>query len=124
VAEELVQDAFEQVVRRWDSIDNPPGYLRVAVVNGARSWGRRRRRGVTVEAGFGVETVARLGLDADAIAMRTALASLRLAEREAIVLRYYAGMTDTQIAISVGRPVGTVKSLIHRGLGRLKEALT
>ena len=111
-------------MRRWDSIDNPPGYLRVAVVNGARSWGRRRRRGVTVEAGFGVETVARLGLDADAIAMRTALASLRLAEREAIVLRYYAGMTDTQIAISVGRPVGTVKSLIHRGLGRLKEALT
>jgi DNA-directed RNA polymerase specialized sigma24 family protein len=42
VAEELVQDAFEQVVRRWDVIHTPAGYVRSAVISGARSWGRRR----------------------------------------------------------------------------------
>jgi RNA polymerase sigma-70 factor (ECF subfamily) len=64
-----------------------------------------------------------LETDADAIVVREALALLRRAEREVIVLRYYAGLTDAQIAADVGRPVGSVKSQIHRGLRKLEEAL-
>ena len=44
LAEEIVQDAFAAVYVRWDRIDNPGGYLRQSVVNGARSAGRRRPR--------------------------------------------------------------------------------
>src|SRR5688572_11743114 len=42
VAEELVQDAFVNVHRSWNRATNPPAYLRTAVVNACRSWGRRR----------------------------------------------------------------------------------
>lgn len=118
IAEELVQDAFEQVVRRWDAIDQPSAYLRIAVVNGARSWGRRRGRGAPVG-----RDEPWLDLTADVLAVRTALARLRRPQREAIVLRYYAGLTDTQIADATGRPVGSVKALIHRGLRKLEEEL-
>lgn len=117
IAEELVQDAFEQVVRRWDTIEQPAGYLRVAVVNGARSWGRRRGRTAPAAPSEPWPDLA------DALAVRDALARLRQPQREAIVLRYYAGLTDTQIAAATGRPVGSVKALIHRGLRKLEEAL-
>ena len=118
VAEELVHDGFEQLVRRWDDIDNPSAYLRVAVINGARSWGRRRRRRLNEPLEH------HPAIDADAIAVRTALAALRHEEREALVLRYYAGLSDSQIAESVDRPIGTVKSQIHRGLARMENALS
>lgn len=117
-AEELVQDAFEQVVRRWDVIDNPPGYLRVAVVNGARSWGRRAHRRLPVP------PTPRVELDQEAIAVREALATLRHDEREVVVLRYFLGLTDSQIAAELDRPVGTVKSQIFRGLAHMKEVLS
>lgn len=118
VAEELVQDAFEQVVRRWDAIENPPGYLRVAVVNGARSWGRRAHRRLPEPPASHVE------LDQEAIAVRDALARLRHDEREVVVLRYFVGLTDSQIAAELDRPIGTVKSQIFRGLAHLKEVLS
>ncbi len=117
VAEELVHDGFEQLVRRWDEIGSPNAYLRLAVINGARSWGRRQRRVWTEPLEH------HPAIDADAIAVRTALAALGHDEREALVLRYYAGLSDSQIAAALRRPVGTVKSQIHRGLARMQEAL-
>jgi RNA polymerase sigma factor (sigma-70 family) len=118
IAEELVQDAFEQVVRRWDAIDNPPGYLRIAVVNGARSWGRRAHRRLPVPPESLVE------LDEEAIAVRDALATLRHDEREVVVLRYFVGLTDSQISAELDRPIGTVKSQIFRALAHMKEVLS
>ena len=41
-AEEITQDAFAKVFERWDRLRNPGGYLRTAVVNGARSELRKR----------------------------------------------------------------------------------
>jgi RNA polymerase sigma factor (sigma-70 family) len=118
VGEELFHDAFEQVVRRWDLIEHPDVYLRLAVVNGARSWGRRQHP-------FrGDPFVDHAAIDADAIAVRDALADLRYDEREVLVLRYYAGMTDSEIASLLERPLGTVKSQIYRGLGRMREVLS
>ena len=42
-AEEVVQDAFVAVARRWDEVERPGAYLRTSVVNGCRSKLRRRR---------------------------------------------------------------------------------
>jgi RNA polymerase sigma factor (sigma-70 family) len=117
-AEELVQDGFEQVVRRWDEIGSPGGYLRIAVINGARSWGRRRQRSAEP-----VDPGVEPPIDSDAIAVRDALAELRFEEREVLVLRYWAGLSDTEVAELVNRPLGTVKSQIQRGLAHRKGAL-
>ena len=43
IAEEITQDAFARVYERWSRLDNPGGYLRTAVVNGARSELRKAR---------------------------------------------------------------------------------
>ena len=61
--------------------------------------------------------------DPDAIAVRDALWTLPARQREALVLRYFLGRIDREIAEAMGCPVGTVKSLIHRGLARMKETL-
>ena len=44
-AEEIVQDAFAKVFERWNRLNEPGGYLRVSVINGARSELRRRAVG-------------------------------------------------------------------------------
>lgn len=118
VAEELVQDAFEQVVRRGAEIRSPGGYLRSAVVSGARSWGRRQQRWRQLDRPDPVV------LDEEAVAVRARLAYLPHAQREVIVLRYFVGLTDTQIASQLDAPLGTVKSNIRRGLTEMRKAFT
>ena len=44
--------------------------------------------------------------------------------RAALVLRYYEDLSEADIAAALGCRPGTVKSLLHRGLAKLKEQLT
>ena len=117
VAEEIAQEAFLQVFRRWAEIRSPEAYLSRALVSGARSWGRRERRLAPGQPFAAVE------YDSDVIAVRDALWALPERQREALVLRYFLGHIDREIAEAMGCPVGTVKSLIHRGLTKMKETL-
>jgi hypothetical protein len=43
--------------------------------------------------------------------------------RAALVLRYYLDLSEAEVARQLGVPAGTVKSLVHRGLARLRERL-
>jgi len=119
-ADELAQDACEQVFRRWSDITHPRTYARMAVVNAARSWGRHR---TVVERTPG-DVPRSSELDADAVAVREVLEQLPERQREVLVLRFYADMKIDDIATDLDTPVGTVKSLIHRGLARLQEELS
>lgn len=117
VAEEVVQDAFAQVYARWAGLDRPGGYLRTCVVNGARSARRRRTRELRVvhDRPDPAALEARELLDA--------LGRLRPAWRAVVVLRFYGGMTQDEIAEVLGMKVGTVKSALHRALGQLREEM-
>lgn len=120
VAEEIAQDACEQVFRRWEDITHPRAYARAAVVNGARAWGRRRSRH-TANAAH-VERAS--AVDADEIAVRAVLADLPQDEREVLVWRFYADLKVDDIAAELEMPAGTVKSHIHRGLARMQKELS
>lgn len=116
-ARDLVQDAFVKVHRSWRRVREPGAYLRTCVVNGCRSHGRweRRRRGRPVREEPTTEDAYR--------ELDDALLALPMRQRAAIVLRYYEGRTEAEIARILDCRPGTVGPLIHRGLTRLRQQL-
>ena len=118
-AEEIVQDAFEKTLVAWRRLDRPGAYLRSAVVNGCRSELRRRR----------VMRRAPLPVADERLASPTetylldALARLTPRRRIALTLRYYADLPESEIADVMGARLGTVKSLISRGLADLRKVV-
>jgi len=129
LAEDLVQDAFVRVSGRLLHLRDPgafPGYLRKAILNLVRSNARRR----AVERNYLEHTSAldrRTSRDpdvADREAMRAALLELPVRQRAAIVLRFYEDMSETQIAEALRCRPGTVKSLISRGMERLRPLIS
>ncbi len=117
-AEEVVQDCFVRLYPRFDRIDDPAAYLRRSVVNACRSAGRRR----TLErALLRTDRPASVELGADEIL--DALAGLPARQRAALVLRYYDDLPEADIAVVLGCRPGTVKSLISRGLARLRKVV-
>lgn len=73
------------------------------------------------DAGPGPEQAALAADDRERLARH--LARLPWAPRAAVVLRHVAGLQYPEIAATLGRPLGTVKSDVHRGLQRLREYL-
>lgn len=118
MAEEIVQDCFVRIYARFDGLEQPAAYLRQSVVNASRSAGRR----ITLERDRAhLERPGVAQLDADE--MLDALDRLPERQRAALVLRFYQDMSEQEIAAALGCRPGTVKSLVHRGLARLREVL-
>ena len=114
-AEDLVQDAFVSVHRSWSRVEHPAAYLRVAVMNACRSWGRRRS----------VERL-RQPPPADSASMAVdelwdVLQTLPARQRAAVVLRFYEDLPDDEIAALLGCRVATVRTMVFRALERLRK---
>ena len=118
---DIVQDAFVQLYRRWDRVDEPVAYLRRSVVNGCHSSRRKLGRNERATAKLAASTP--LTTDLHAYELTDALATLPPNQRAALVLRHYLGLPDAEIAAILGCAPGTVASLVHRGLARLREVI-
>jgi RNA polymerase sigma-70 factor (sigma-E family) len=122
-AEEIVQDAFIKVYRRWDGLDSPAAFARVCVVNGCRDRLRRRARWrVRVPLLVDDPTVTE-PVDEGEIEILELVRALPERQRTAIVLRYYEGLTPTEIAEVLGVTPASVKSLLHRAIETFREEL-
>ncbi|MFJ8546512.1 SigE family RNA polymerase sigma factor [Streptomyces sp. NPDC093586] len=125
-AEDLLQSALFSTYRAWDRISDKAavgGYLRRTMTNLHISAWRRRKLNE-----YPTEELPETPGDTDAMRgteLRTvlwqALARLPELQRTMLVLRYYEGRTDPEIADILGISVGTVKSSIWRSLRRLRE---
>jgi RNA polymerase sigma-70 factor (sigma-E family) len=126
LAEDLTQDAFVKVVGRFHDLRNPDAfwwYLRRTIVNLSRSHFRRRR---TERAWLVRQQVDEAHNDPDVgerERLRAALLSLRPEQRAAIVLRYFEDLSEADTAQALGVAVGTVKSMVSRGMERLRKEL-
>ncbi|MEZ3177591.1 SigE family RNA polymerase sigma factor [Streptomyces pimonensis] len=125
-AEDLLQSALFSTYRAWDRISDKAavgGYLRRTMTNlHISAWRRRKLNEYPTEelpetAG---DTDAMRGTELRAVLWQ-ALARLPELQRTMLVLRYYEGRTDPEIADILGISVGTVKSSIWRSLRRLRE---
>jgi RNA polymerase sigma-70 factor (sigma-E family) len=132
-AEDLVQECFFRVARRWPRVramDHPRAYARKVLFNLVLDEsGRRGRRRLEMES----PAAARLDAHADEAATQDfgsvevsadlvgALSSLPPRQRAAVVLRYFDDLSEAQTAEVMGCSVGTVKSTTARALERLRE---
>ncbi|MER5738682.1 MULTISPECIES: SigE family RNA polymerase sigma factor [unclassified Streptomyces] len=125
-AEDLLQSALFSTYRAWERISDKAavgGYLRRTMTNLHISAWRRRKVNEypTEELPETVgETDAMRGTELRAVLWQ-ALARLPELQRTMLVLRYYEGRTDPEIAEILDISVGTVKSSIWRSLRRLRE---
>ena len=124
---DLAQEAMTRVYRKWGRIrsDDPNAYARRVVVNLVRGSHRRKLvagRHKHHESSTGVQPSRSSEID-DWLEVSSALRRLPVTRRAVIVLRFYEDLSERQIAYLLDRPVGTVKSDLHRGLKRLKELL-
>ncbi|MEM9891325.1 MAG: sigma-70 family RNA polymerase sigma factor [Actinomycetota bacterium] len=117
-AHDVVADAFLAVYKRWDVVDAPGPYLSRSVVNGCRDAARRRQREPATNQ---LDTSAAIYDRADYLA--DLLIQLPFKQRAAIVLRFYGGCTESEIAAYLRCRPGTVGSHIHRGLRQLRRQL-
>ncbi len=127
-AEDIVQEAFCGLYRRWDHLGSPDkalAYLRSSVLNGCRNAGRRSARSprtVTHEPpADSAESAALIGERRREVV--SALRRLPHRQREAVVLRFYLDRSDPEIAEVMGISVNTVRSTLRRGIGALGIAL-
>ncbi|WP_399432261.1 RNA polymerase sigma factor [Streptomyces sp. WAC05374] len=129
-AEDVVQDAFTALYRRHgehiSEVDNALGYLRTAVVNTSRSVLRRRRtaRAWTPPAPADVPSAEEhVVLDEAHREVLAALGRLTPRRRQVLVLRYWADLSEAEIAATLGISRGAVKSNASRALDALERIL-
>jgi RNA polymerase sigma-70 factor (sigma-E family) len=128
-AEDVVQDAFLGLYRALPRLSDPEDilpYLRAAVINRSRSVLRSRQRALLRRVQHeppesSAESAAMLGEDRRAVL--AAVARLPRRAREVLVLRYYLGLSDQEIAAALNVSRGTVSSTASRGLAALARDL-
>ncbi|MYS19935.1 RNA polymerase sigma-70 factor, sigma-E family [Streptomyces sp. DvalAA-14] len=125
-AEDLLQSALFSTYRAWDRISDKAavgGYLRRTMTNLHISAWRRRKLSEypTEELPETVGDTDEMGGTELRAVLWQALARLPEQQRTMLVLRYYEGRTDPEIAEILGISVGTVKSSIWRSLRRMRE---
>ena len=139
-AEEVLQEAFWQVWERAPDfrveLGSPFSWIvtiaRRKAIDRLRANSRHTRRieeaqGLRNDDDFvtpvALESLESLAADERGEAVRAALAKLNPAERRAIALAFFDGLTHAEIALALRAPVGTIKARIRRGMLKLKPAL-
>lgn len=131
-AEDVLQEAFVKIWERSWQFDPAKGealaWLATVTRHTALDRLRRQPRSdVTLDETVVTEIDSQLGqLSAsmgEAGDLRRCLANLREDYRKAVVLAYINGLTHEELAAQLGRPVGTIKSWVRRGLEQLRGCM-
>jgi RNA polymerase sigma-70 factor (ECF subfamily) len=125
-AEEAVQAAFVRLVGAWDrvaSYDDPEAWVRKAAFGIVSNRRRKVRNGVRALLRQGPSYDVQ-GPSGDRVDLARAMATLPIAQRQALVLVHVVGLTVDDAARELGVAPGTVKSRLSRGRASLTPLLT
>jgi RNA polymerase sigma-70 factor (sigma-E family) len=129
LAKDLVQEVLIRASGRWQEIgqlDRPEAYVRKMVVNEHLSWRRRSWR--LIPSGMSGHLTRPSSPDPadgyiDRQALLAELAKLSRRQRTALVLRYYEGFSDAEIADVMGCTQSTVRGHVFKALAALRVEL-
>ena len=131
-AEEVTLDVFHEVWRRAEKYDPANGSVLGWILNQARSraidrvrFEQRKKRAPaqTAEPAPAIDPDETLEVAEQRRRVETALMALTPHEREAIETAFFSELTYAEAAERLNRPLGTVKTRIRSGLGKLQRAL-
>lgn len=122
-ARDLVHDAFIEVYRRWDELDEPGPYLSRVVLNRCRDRARNAARHGRAHVVSPLPEPDAIGAGVDDEALWAALQQLPFNHRAVLVLRFHHQLTTNEIAEVLGCRPGSVGPWIDRGLRRLRRDL-
>ncbi len=132
LAEDVTQQVFIELftaIKRYDlRRPFPPWLHRIAVHRSLDELRRRKDRDVPIEAAGELPSPStspeQAAEESELRAnIREALGALEPNHRAAVVLRYYQGFSEAEMAVALGCRRGTVKSRVHYALRRLREIL-
>ena len=134
MAEELTVDVFHDVWRHASRYDAANGTVLGWIMNQARSRAidrlrfenrKKRRQGANVQALAELAADPRdvIELREQSERLRSAVATLRADERQAIEATFFHGLTHAETAARLNQPLGTVKTRIRSGLHKLRHRL-
>lgn len=130
LAEDVVQEVLIRANARWQmigSLHRPEAYVRKMIVNEYLAWRRRSWRLVLSGTSSDIEGVPApdpAAGYAEREAMLAELTRLPRRQRAVVVLRYYEGLSDQEIADVLGCKPGTVRGHASRALAALRVELT
>ena len=124
LAEDLVQDVLLKAHLRWERIrrlDAPESYLRRMLVNEFLSWRRKWARIIPSDEVVVVDQHPdHAGAHADRQLLRDEMNRLPKRQRTVLALRYYAGLSDAEIAEAMGCRPSSVRAFASRALATLR----
>ncbi len=121
-AHDVVAECLVALHRRWESVRNPAAYLNRSVTNACHRHSRRHRRERVDQPDHRrADPSATTGFDR--VDIGDALLALPFRQRAAVVLRFYGGLTENEIAHALGIRPGSVGPTLHRAMNRLREVL-
>ncbi|MDP9223173.1 MAG: sigma-70 family RNA polymerase sigma factor [Actinomycetota bacterium] len=124
LAQELAQDALVRLCRDWEKVrdlDHPEAWLHWVGLNLANSFFRRRAAEKRARQRLHPVTESPRAERSDA-ELLDALGTLPPRQKAALLLRYYADLSTRESAQALNCPEGTVKTLVHRGIKKLRES--
>ena len=134
-AEDLLQEVFVQVWRQAANYSQERGSPEAWIVNITRSRAidklrsiRRREKSFVLTddpgAAESTDNVETSVAESEArLAINSALTNLPQAQRRVLELAYFDGLTQTEIAVKLREPLGTVKTRMRAGIQRLREVV-
>lgn len=117
-ANDIAHDAFTEVFRRWGQLDQPGAYLNRAVLNRCRDLARTRSRRGRLMTRVIIDDTS---WDAEPIA--DLLDTLPFNQRAAVVLKFYVGLSNIEIAEALDCPPGSVGPWLDRALKQLRKVM-